>query len=63
MTHAQAAAVCLFITRWVCDVVPGVQFVRIDRATGNVSARDSLGWRQVGTVADFTSIARALGRI
>jgi hypothetical protein len=63
MTHAQASALHQFLLSWLCAVVPGLQNVRIDRATGHVSARDSLGWRVVGTVADFTSIARALGRI
>jgi hypothetical protein len=63
MTRTQATALQQFLVRWLRAVIPTLQGVRIDRATGHVSARDSIGWRVVGTLADFASIARALGCI
>lgn len=63
MTQAQAAKLQAFLVDWLRAVVPGLQNVRVCRRDGTVKARDALGWRDVGTVFDFLSIARALGRI
>jgi hypothetical protein len=63
MNHAKtAAALKTFLLRWLSRTVPDLQRVRVQR-DGRVQARDSLGWRDVGTMDDFVSIARALGAI
>lgn len=56
-----AARVQAWLVRWLAATVPGLQTIKVDRKTGRVSVRDSLGWRDVGTTADYVSVARALG--
>lgn len=61
MKQAQALAVLKFSKEWLSTLIPDLQAIKVKR--GTVSAKDSIGWREVGQVADFVSLARALGRI
>ena len=63
MSAAHAKALRGFMAQWLHRVVPGIQSIRVDAASGTVSARDALGWRVVGTLADFQSLARAFGAL
>jgi hypothetical protein len=63
LTRKQAAALQGFIAKWITQVVPGVNSIKFTKPDGRVLARDSLGWRDVGTVHYFAALARALGRL
>lgn len=63
LTRQQAAALQGFIAKWISQVVPGCSAIRFTKPDGRVLAKDSLGWRNVGTVHDFAALARSLGRL
>lgn len=63
LTRPQAFAVTRFINSWLSRVVPGIVAVKLTWPTGKVQAKDSLYWRDVGTLPDFIALARALGVI
>ena len=62
LSDAQLAAARKFVCRWLQAVVPDIQSVK-QCPDGRLLARDALGWRPVGTMADFVVVARALGRL
>lgn len=51
-----------FLVGWLMNTVPGACQIRFD-ASGTVKVKDSLGWRDVGTVTDYLQVARALGAL
>jgi hypothetical protein len=61
ITKQQAYKAAKFTTTWLRAVVPGVKNIRIQN--GTVAVRDTLGWRDMGQLADYVAIARALGRL
>ncbi len=62
LSDRQTAAARKFTCRWLQKVVPGIISVR-QLSDGSLQARDALGWRDVGTFADYVALARALGRL
>lgn len=61
ITRQQAERLTRFLVCWLRATVPGLLAVRVD--LGIVKVRDSLGWRDVGPVADYLQVARALGQL
>lgn len=61
INRLQAERLTRFLVRWLQATIPGLLAVRV--ADGVVKVRDSLGWRDVGPVADYLQIARALGKL
>lgn len=61
MNATHATALQRFLVRWLASTTPGLRCIRV--RNGGVEVLDALGWRAVGMLEDYVSLARSMGAI